>query len=503
MTGVFLGMPSGRVPGPPADVAVGQLTGDRPFPVAAREALGDSRLRRNLAHATSTIRAKRAHVVDEVPDWEALREAGSAIKADTLARLPELLEQLEANVTARGGVVHWARDAAEANAIVTGLVRSTGADEVVKVKSMATQEIGLNEALEAAGITALETDLAELIVQLADDRPSHILVPAIHRGRAEIRDIFVRRMPGVDPDSLTDDPAVLAAAARVHLREAFLRARVAISGANFGVAETGTLAVVESEGNGRMCLTLPETLITVMGIEKVVPAWTDLEVFLQLLPRSSTGERMNPYTSTWAGVTAGDGPQDFHLVLLDNGRSRVLADEAGRSALHCSRCSACLNVCPVYERTGGHAYGSVYPGPIGAVLTPLLTGLTGGDDPNDSLPYASSLCGACYDVCPVKINIPELLVQLRAEHTEAHADRHRIPSPEAAAMAAAAWVMGDGDRFAKAGRAAGAVRHGIRKGRPVLPLPPPLNGWTASRDIPKPPAETFRDWWSRTRGADS
>ena len=503
MTNVFLGMPSGRVPGPPADISVGQLTGDRPFPAAARDALGDSRLRRNLAHATSTIRAKRSLVVDEVPDWEALRDAGAAIKADTMARLPELLEQLEANVTAGGGVVHWARDAAEANAIVTALVRDTGADEVVKVKSMATQEIGLNEALEAAGITAVETDLAELIVQLADDRPSHILVPAIHLGRAEIRDIFATRMAGVDADALTDEPAVLAAAARVHLREAFLRARVAISGANFGVAETGTLAVVESEGNGRMCLTLPETLITVMGIEKVVPAWADLEVFLQLLPRSSTGERMNPYTSTWTGVTEGDGPQQFHLVLLDNGRSRVLADEAGRSALHCIRCSACLNVCPVYERTGGHAYGSVYPGPIGAVLTPLLTGVTGGDDPNDSLPYASSLCGACYDVCPVKINIPELLVQLRAEHTETHARRHRIPSPEAAAMAAAAWVMEDADRFARAGRAAGAARHGIRRGKPVLPLPPPLNGWTASRDLPQLPAETFRDWWTRTRGAGS
>ena len=499
----FLGMPRDRVPGPPADTGVGQLTGDRPFPAAARSALGNSRLRANLAHATSTIRAKRAAVVEEVPDWEALRDAGSAVKAATMARLPELLEQLEANVTARGGTVHWARDAAEANAVVTDLVRATGADEVVKVKSMATAEIGLNEALETAGIAALETDLAELIVQLAGDRPSHILVPAIHRGRAEIREIFAQRMPGVDTGALTDEPAVLAAAARTHLREAFLRARVAISGANFAVADTGTLTVVESEGNGRMCLTLPETLITVMGIEKVVPTWSDLEVFLQLLPRSSTGERMNPYTSTWTGVTPGDGPSEFHLVLLDNGRSRALADEAGRSALHCIRCSACLNVCPVYERTGGHAYGSVYPGPIGAVLTPQLTGLTGGDDPNDSLPYASSLCGACYDVCPVKINIPELLVQLRAEHTEAHAERHRVPTAEAAAMRAAAWVMADAGRFAAAGRAATTARRGIRKGKPVLPLPPPLNGWTSSRDVPAPPAETFREWWGRTRGAGS
>ncbi|HET6694706.1 MAG TPA: LutB/LldF family L-lactate oxidation iron-sulfur protein [Pedococcus sp.] len=503
----FLGMPGGRVRGPAADVRVGHLSGEQPFPAAAREALSNARLRRNLAHATSTIRAKRAQVVGEVPDWEALRDAGSAIKADTMARLPELLEQLEEQVRARGGVVHWARDAQEANEIVTGLVQATGADEVVKVKSMATQEIGLNEALEAAGITALETDLAELIVQLADDRPSHILVPAIHRGRAEIRDIFAARMPGLDVDALTDEPAVLAAAARAHLREAFLRARVAVSGANFGVAETGTLAVVESEGNGRMCLTLPQTLITVMGIEKVVPTWRDLEVFLQLLPRSSTGERMNPYTSTWTGVHAVDGlvdgPSEFHLVLLDNGRTRALADEVGRAALHCIRCSACLNVCPVYERTGGHAYGSVYPGPIGAVLTPQLTGVTGGHDPNDSLPYASSLCGACYDVCPVKINSPDLLVQLRAEHTEAHAETHTLPTAEATAMKAAAWVMADADRFARAGRAVSTGRRGIRRGRPVLPLPPPLSGWTASRDLPAPPRETFRDWWSRTRGGQA
>ena len=494
----FLGMPRAGVPGPPADRTVGHLTGEQRFPDAAREALADSRLRRNLGHATATIRAKRAAVVAEVPDWAALRDAASAIKADTMARLPQLLEQLEAAIVARGGTVHWARDAAEANAIVTALVRATGADEVVKVKSMATQEIGLNEALEAAGITAHETDLAELIVQLGNDRPSHILVPAIHLGRAQIREIFAREMPGVDP-ALTDEPKVLAEAARTHLRATFLRARVAISGANFGVAETGTLTVVESEGNGRMCLTLPQTLITVMGIEKVVPTWRDLEVFLQLLPRSATGERMNPYTSTWTGVTPGDGPQEFHLVLLDNGRTRALADELGRTALHCIRCSACLNVCPVYERAGGHAYGSVYPGPIGAILTPLLTGITGDEQPNDSLPFASSLCGACYDVCPVKIDIPSMLVQLRAEHVEKAKATHRVPSPEAVSMAAAAWIMSDEKRFARAGRLSRLGRPLIRRGRLRMPLPPPLSGWAASRDVPSPPTETFRDWWHRTR----
>ncbi|MFG1829884.1 lactate utilization protein B [Micromonospora chersina] len=467
-------MPATAPPG------VGHLRGDEPFPAAARRALGDAQLRRNLRHATTTIRGKSGPVIGEVPDWQELRAAGRAIKTDTMARLPELLEQLEAAVTAAGGTVHWAADAVEANRIVTDLVRATGSDRVMKVKSMATQEIGLNEALEAAGIEPVETDLAELIVQLGRDRPSHILVPAIHRNRAEIREIFLREMPGVDP-ALTDEPAALAAAARRHLRETFLSTRVAVSGANFAVAETGTLAVVESEGNGRMCLTLPQTLITVMGIEKVVPTWRDLEVFLQLLPRASTGERMNPYTSMWTGVTPGDGPQQVHLVLLDNGRSAVLADEVGRQALHCIRCSACLNVCPVYERTGGHAYGSVYPGPIGAVLSPQLTGVAD----NASLPYASSLCGACYDACPVMIDIPSILVHLRGQAPH--------PRAEAAAMAAAAYTMDHPALYAAAQRGARLARLAGSRGRG---LPPPLSGWTASRDLPDPPPQTFRDWWA-------
>ncbi|MGY2074448.1 LutB/LldF family L-lactate oxidation iron-sulfur protein [Blastococcus sp. SYSU DS0828] len=481
MTAVFLGIPT-------APRGVGHLRGERSFPDAARDSLRDGQLRANLGHATATIRGKRAAVVGEVPDWAELREAGRAIKAATMARLDEHLVALEEQVTARGGTVHWARDATEANRIVLDLVQATGTDEVVKVKSMATQEIGLNEALEAAGIAAHETDLAELIVQLGEDRPSHILVPAIHKNRAEIREIFLRTMPGVDPE-LTDDPRRLAMAARAHLRERFLRARVAISGANFAVAETGTLAVVESEGNGRMCLTLPQTLITVMGIEKVVPTWTDLEVFLQLLPRSSTGERMNPYTSLWAGVTPDDGPQEFHLVLVDNGRTAVLADEVGREALHCIRCSACLNVCPVYERAGGHAYGSVYPGPIGAVLSPQLTGV----EDNASLPYASSLCGACYDVCPVAIDIPSILVHLRAEHVEAQTRT----TPEAAAFRLLSRVMASPRLWRLAQRAAGLGRF-LARGRPTLPatLPPPLSAWTRSRDLPTPPGKTFTSQWA-------
>ncbi|KAB8190999.1 DUF3390 domain-containing protein [Nonomuraea phyllanthi] len=452
------------------------------FPENSAKAVQDSQLRFNLRKATHTIRGKRAGVVGELPDWQELRAAGKAIKDHTLRNLDRYLLQLEEAVTGAGGTVHWARDAAEANRIVTDLVKATGETEVVKVKSMATQEIELNQALAEHGITAYETDLAELIVQLGDDFPSHILVPAIHRNRSEIREIFLDRMPDA-PRDLTDDPPALTEAARLHLRERFLRSKVAISGANFMVAETGTLVVLESEGNGRMCLSLPETLISVVGIEKLLPSWRDLEVFLQLLPRSSTGERMNPYTSMWTGSVEG---QDFHLVLLDNGRTDVLADEVGRQALRCIRCSACLNVCPVYERAGGHAYGSVYPGPIGAILTPQLRGMSSELDA--SLPFASSLCGACYEVCPVAIDIPEVLVDLRAKAPHAAAER--------AGMKVAGWILNDHNRLARAQRAATRVRGFVPKR-----LPGPLSAWTDTRDVPEIPEESFRDWWERNERA--
>lgn len=466
------------------------------FPEAARAALANTQQRRNLRHATHTIRGKRARVVAEVPEWEALRVAGAEAKDEALTHLGDYLEQLEASLSANGATVHWARDAQEANRIVLDIVRSKEVDEVVKVKSMVTQEIELNEALEAAGIHAWETDLAELIVQLGHDRPSHILVPAIHRNRSEIREIFLREMGTVGrpaPDDLTDDPARLAEAARLHLREKFLRAKVGVSGANFAVADTGTLVVVESEGNGRMCLTLPETLISVIGIEKVIPSWEDLAPMLQLLPRSSTGERMNPYTTMWTGVHEGDGPQEVHVVLLDNGRSHVLADRVGRQALRCIRCSACLNVCPVYERTGGHAYGSVYPGPIGAVLNPQLRGTASTID--KSLPYASSLCGACFDACPVRIDIPELLVELRGKVVEQEGR-----TAESAAMRAAAWVLSDPKRLAGAQKAAAAAGRVV--GTRTIRSVPGLGAWTNARDLPTPPPESFRQWWARERAED-
>jgi len=484
------------------------------FPTAARDALEDAQLRHNLAHATGTIRAKRARLVeevDEVSDWEDLRLAGAGVKEQALLTLEEQLLQLERTLTAKGATVHWAGDAAEANRIVTGIVQRHGVDEVVKVKSMVTQEIGLNEALAAEGIAAWETDLAELIVQLGDDLPSHILVPAIHRNRAEIREIFLRAMKGVGrpaPDDLTDEPAVLAAAARAHLREKFLRAKVGISGANFAVAETGTLVVVESEGNGRMCLTLPEVLISVVGIEKVVSTWDQLDPLLRLLPRSSTGERMNPYTSMWSGVTPGDGPQEVHVVLLDNGRTRALADEVGRQALRCIRCSACLNVCPVYERTGGHAYGSVYPGPIGAILNPLLKGV-GNPGPEgeqvDSLPYASSLCGACFEVCPVRIDIPSVLVDQRVKVVDARRGNGAVASlssghlAEALAFKGAAVALADARKLGFGERFTGV---GLRMARRLSTLPG-LSKWAGTRDLPPAPQESFRAWWKRTDGGRS
>jgi L-lactate dehydrogenase complex protein LldF len=460
------------------------------FPAAARAALDDAQLRANLRRATHTIRDKRARVVAEVAGWEALRAQGREIKERAMRDLASHLETLERSVTARGGVVHWARDAAEANATVARLVRDAGADEVVKVKSMATDEIGLNDALAAAGITAHETDLAELIVQLANDRPSHILVPAIHRNRAEIRELFARTLPGAE--GLTDEPAALTEAARRFLRARFLAARVGVSGANFAVAETGTVCVVESEGNGRMCTTLPDTLITVMGIEKVLPSLEDLGVMLRLLPRSSTGERMNPYTSLWTGVAPSDGPRAFHLVLLDAGRTDVLADPKGREALHCIRCSACLNVCPVYERTGGHAYGDTYPGPIGAILAPQLHGMTG---PTTTLPWASSLCGACADVCPVGIDIPGVLIHLRGRVVDDARAGNRLAA-ERLAMEAMARVFAGRRRYEAAQRLARAGGRPLaRGGRIERHLPGALGGWTMSRDLPAPAAQTFREWW--------
>ena len=498
MTAIQLGMPK------VVHYGEGNIFEETPFPKYAKEELKNEQLRSNLRFVTHAIRNKRARVTAELPDWQELRNTGESVKNYVLANLPELLEQFERNFTAAGGHVHWARNATEANQIALDLIREQGVDEIIKIKSMATAETGLNEFLEENGINAIETDLAEEIVQLGHDRPSHILVPAIHRNRREIRDIFLREIEGINPD-ITDEPAELAEASRNRLRNKFLNTTVAVSGTNFGIAETGTLTIVESEGNGRMCLTLPDTLITFMGIEKILPTFQDYEAFLQLLPRSSTGERMNPYTSMWTGVTPGDGPQNMHVILIDNGRTAVLSDELGRQALRCIRCSACMNVCPVYERAGGHAYGSTYPGPIGAILSPQLSGIEAAE--NNSLPYASSLCGACYEVCPVKINFPEVLVHLRAKDVESkHAIREFEGNKKAPFSQMDGMMLGAKKLFTS-GKMMSIAERGLpmsrlisgRKHR-ITAVPGIVGGWTAYRDIPEPPKESFRNWWKKEKG---
>lgn len=471
------------------------------FQSSAPAALADEQLRKNLRKATTTIRAKREAVAGEMPDWEALRATAGAVKKDVLEKLDRYLLELEETVTRAGGTVHRARDAAEANAIIGDLVQATGVREVVKVKSITTDEVGLNEALAARGVHAVETDLAELIIQMAGESSSHFLVPAIHKNRTQIRDLF--RVTLNRPD-LTDDPPELAEAARLHLRKKFLDAEVAISGANFAIAETGTVGVVESEGNGRMCLTLPRVLITLMGIEKVLPTFQELEVFLQLLPRSATGERMNPYTNLWTGVAAGDGPQEFHLVLLDNGRRRVLADPVGRQALHCIRCSACLNICPVFERVGGHAYNATYPGPIGSILTPQLL----GPGFHDSLPFASTLCGACAEVCPVGIEIPRVLLHLRGRAVEKRPSMvSRVvwgtkgPAfQERWLMRALGWVLRSPWRYRMALRVGRRLQRRFLRDGWVADLPGYGAGWTQGRDLQGLPEESFREWWEGERG---
>ena len=468
-----------------------------PFPQAALPLLRNPQLRTNVAHAIDVIQAKRSRLVKEKSDWQELRDAASAIRTEALANLDHYLEQFEERCTRAGGTVHWAADAAEARQIILELLRKEMASEVIKIKTMTSAEIQLNPFLQAAGIDVFETDLAEIILQLGDDEPSHIVVPALHVNRSQVREIFARRM-GLE--NLSDDPQALTAAARTYLRQKFLNIPTAVGGANFLIAETGSVAVVESEGNGRMCLTLPRTMITLAGIEKVLPRFQDLEVMLQVLARSATGERMNPYTSLWTGVTPGDGPQSFHVVLLDDQRSSILSRPVERQTLKCIRCAACINTCPVYRQTGGHAYGSVYPGPIGAILTPQLMRMRHAQ----SLPFASSLCGACYEVCPVKINIPEVLIELRSQVVDQ--ERRQFASifdPMFLGMKIAnllfqkAWRFHLGQRLARIG-----ARLFTRKDGWIHSLPSLGAKWTQTRDLRALPNQTFHEWWAaRTKEA--
>jgi L-lactate dehydrogenase complex protein LldF len=446
-------------------------------------AVADPVLRRNVARAVDRFDGHRTHGLAELNDADGLRRAARAVKGDVLARLPDLLERFADNVLAAGGHICWAPTAADANAYIAGVAERIGARTVAKSKSMATEETGLNEALEAAGARVVETDLGEWIIQLAHETPSHIIAPAMHRDRHSITDVF-EQATGVRP--VSTEPTELNAFARVRLREEFLRADLGITGANFGVAESGTVVLVTNEGNGRMVSTLPRVHVAVMGMERLVETWDQLDLLLALLTRSATGQRLTSYTSIITGARRDgevDGPDELHVVILDNGRSELLGTEL-HEMLACIRCGACLNTCPVYRQVGGHAYGWVYSGPMGAVLTPLLA----AQHPEAAeLAGASTLCGACMEACPVQIPLQDLLLSLR---------RRRAASAGAAERAlwqawAAAWSSPRGYRAST--RLAGW-------GRWVAALAdraPGVAPWGEGRAVPVPAAHSFRDRWRK------
>ncbi len=460
------------------------------FILLSRRALQDKSLRRAISAANASFQAARSAAVAAVPDWEVLRERAAKIKDEALARLPELLEMLEKKITRRGGKVHWAETGADAARTVLELANNAGEHLAVKSKSMVTEEVGLNQVLGRGGVEAVETDLGEYLVQLAGETPSHIITPVIHKTRGEIASLLHEKLgtsPGADIPEMTQ-------AARAALREMFLTAGIGISGVNFAVAETGTLVVVENEGNARMVTTLPRIHVAIMGIEKLVPRIDDLAVLLKLLCRSATGQAITTYVSFIGGPRSPgefDGPQELHLVLLDGGRSRIWADPRSREVLRCIRCGACLNYCPVYERIGGHAYGWVYPGPIGSVITPDLIGI----DRSRDLPLASSLCGRCGEVCPIKIPLPELLVSRRARSV---ASGHPgPPRGERISMGLFAFLASKSWRFGMA-RSVARIFLRLWLGRnPESRLFGPLRAWTQGRNFPRPPRESFRSAWRR------
>jgi L-lactate dehydrogenase complex protein LldF len=442
----------------------------------ARAALADVHLRGALKNATSLFGERRREAAASLPNWEELRSRARAIKDEALLHLDRYLEEFVRNAESRGAKVHWARDAAEANTIICRLATERDARIIVKSKSMTTEETHLNDALEAAGMQVVETDLGEYIIQLAHETPSHIIAPAIHKTRGQIAELFTAEL-GMPP---TDDVAQLTSTARATLRDRFAAADVGISGVNFGIAETGTIVIVENEGNIRLTTSLPRVHIAVMGIEKVVPSFADLDVFLKLLPRSGTGQRLTTYQSFITGTkrrATDEGPEELHIVLLDNGRSRMLAHPVTRQSLACIRCGACLNACPVYQQVGGHAYGSVYPGPIGAVITPQLMGI----EKTSQLPYASSLCGACREVCPVKIDIPRLLLHLRGEITA----QRKGSAAERLAFKLWARVMMSPLLYRTSSIAGRLLQH-------IIPI---SRAWTSGRDLRPIESQSFHDRW--------
>jgi len=444
------------------------------------------------AYRSSTMRlfTHRLGAIAEVPGFERLRDLGREVKRQTIENLDYYLNQFADSVERNGGKVHWATNSAEVCRIVLEIVQDAGAREVVKAKTMVGEEVELNHALEAANIRPVETDLGEFIIQLAGERPAHIVAPAIHKTREQVADLFVEHVKSEH----TLIPEELTAIARGALREMFKKAGAGVSGANFAVAETGTVVTVENEGNIRMCTTVPRVHIALIGIEKLIPRLSDLGIFLRLLGRSGTGQKLTTYTSLLTGPRreGEDGPEEMHVVLVDNGRTKALADPKMREMLYCIRCGACLNTCPVYRKIGGHAYGGVYSGPIGALVTPEFNGIAKARE----LPFASSLCGACREVCPVKINIPDLLLHLRSEAQEHAPKSSGGLLPERLTFRMWAWAMRNpsvysiGSRFARWGQALVARGGWIRK----IPAYP-ASQWTKERDFPALAKQSFRDRW--------
>ncbi|HXG02562.1 MAG TPA: LutB/LldF family L-lactate oxidation iron-sulfur protein [Candidatus Binatia bacterium] len=460
------------------------------FRKRAAGALQDAFLKQALSIATTRFLALRQEAFTGFREGEALRDRARAIKEATLQRLDHWLERLVDNVEGRGGRVHYAASAGEARAIVLDIARAAGARLVVKSKSMATEEIELNEALEAAGITPVETDLGEYIIQLAHEKPSHIIAPAIHKTRGQVAELFARELKR----PVAADPEALTRIAREELRDRFLKADMGITGANFAVAETGTVVLVTNEGNGRMATSLPRVHVALMGVEKVVPSLSDLVVFLAILARSATGQRLSVYTTLLQGPRAPgelEGPDEFHLVLLDNGRLRQLGGPL-REALFCLRCGACLNVCPVYRQIGGHAYGSTYPGPIGILLTAMIQGRPAVSE----LAHASSLCGACAEACPVRIDIPRMLIDLRRDNVH----EGRAPQPgERAVFRLFAWLVRHPRLFRLVARLARLAQWPFVDRGAVRRLPLFFGEWTRTRDLPPLAARTFTERWHDLR----
>lgn len=456
-----------------------------PFAVRARTALADPRLRIALDRATAQLGTRRTSALASLENEGMVRDLARRARMEVLRNLASNLERFEQQLIGNGAQVHWARTAEEANATVTRIAVERGVKRAVKGKSMASEETHLNDALERAGLSVVETDLGEYVVQLARDRPSHIILPIIHRTREDVGRILHETI-GVP---YSDDPRTLAGYARKKLRAEFLRADMGITGANFGVVEDGTICLVTNEGNGRLTSTLPRVHVVLMGIEKLVPTLSDLDLFLKVLARSATGQKITTYTTLLRGPRRdGDscGPEELHVVLLDNGRSRALGGEVAE-VLGCIRCGACLNACPVYRSIGGHAYGDTYPGPIGAVLTPALKGLAGWRD----LPDASSLCGACRDVCPVRLDLPRMLLALRDRGNR----EEGAPFALRVAMTAFAWLAPRPRAYRGATALARWAARRLASGGWLRRAPGLLGGWTRARDLRAPAARTFQDAW--------